>query len=203
MDWISFRRCLSPSVDFKGSLDNSVRQLKLKKINLTLSGEMKGFYLLEPLCFKCGWELASTDRRKHIALQEERQAQPESYGLMCLLSSVQASISLHFYLPEADLSISLIQSGACDLANSIAVADRQLLTCSHEMDKECDVPARVYTLVYPLSVRLQTRIQLNYCCHKRKLFLRKLPFWSWKVRSALPPSQCCKFWWLVWVPTAL
>lgn len=41
-------------MDFKGSLDDSVRQLKLEKINLPLSGEMKGFYLLEPFCFKCG-----------------------------------------------------------------------------------------------------------------------------------------------------
>lgn len=43
MDWISFQRWLS-SVDFRGSLDNPVRQLKLEKINLTLSGEMKDFY---------------------------------------------------------------------------------------------------------------------------------------------------------------
>lgn len=66
---------------------------------------MKVFYLLQPVCFKCGSELASIDRRKHIALQEERQAQPESYSLICLLSSVQASIFLHFYLPEADLTL--------------------------------------------------------------------------------------------------
>lgn len=51
----------------------------LEKINLTLSGEMKGFYLLKLLRSKCGGELSSTDRRKHNTVQEERQAQPESY----------------------------------------------------------------------------------------------------------------------------
>lgn len=81
--WAGFpSRGAFPSVGFKGSPDSSVRQLKLEKINLTLSGEMKGFYLLESLCSKCGGELASTDRRKHITLQLERQAQPESHSLM-------------------------------------------------------------------------------------------------------------------------
>lgn len=41
------------------------------------------------------------------------------------------------------------------------------------MDKKCDVPAPVYTPVYPLSVVLQTRIQVNYCCHKRKGFSKE------------------------------
>lgn len=63
-----------------------------KKINLTLSGEMKGFYLLELLCSKCGGELASTDRRKHITLQEETQAQLKA-AVWCLLSGVQTSLS--------------------------------------------------------------------------------------------------------------
>lgn len=68
----------------------------LEKINLTLSGEMKGFYLLELLCSKCGGELASTDRRKHTTLQEERQAQPESYSLMS--SEWYASKHLHIFI---------------------------------------------------------------------------------------------------------
>lgn len=68
---------------------------------------------------------------------------------------------------------------------------------SHEMDNQCDVPAE-FT---PLSV-LHLSDQdpsMSYFCHKRKLFLRNLPLWSWEVRSALSPSQCCKFWWLVGV----
>lgn len=81
--WTGFpSRGAFPSADFKASPDNSVRQLKLEKNNLTLSGEMKGFYLLEMLCSKCAGELASTDKRKLITLQEERQAQPGSYSLM-------------------------------------------------------------------------------------------------------------------------
>lgn len=81
--WTAFlSRGAFPSVSLKRSPDNSVRELNLEKINLTLSGEMKGFYLLELLCSECGGELASSDRRKHITLQEERQAQPESNSLM-------------------------------------------------------------------------------------------------------------------------
>lgn len=91
--WTGFpSRGAFPSAGFKRGPDNSVRQLKLEKINLILSREMKGFYLLELLCSKCDGELASTDRRKHITLQEETQAQLKA-ALWCLLSGVQASNS--------------------------------------------------------------------------------------------------------------
>lgn len=76
-----------------------MRPLNLEKINLTLSGEMKGFYFLELFCSKCGGELASSDRRKHITLQEERQAEPESDSLMA--SEWHASKDPHvFIFPE-------------------------------------------------------------------------------------------------------
>lgn len=111
---------------------------------------------------------------------------------------VQASISLHFYLPKADLSLSLIESGACDLANSIAVADGQLLTCAvmSWIRSVMFLHQFIPLFILSLSVRLQTRVQANYCCHKWILFLKKLLVWSWKINSALPLSQCCKSWWL-------
>lgn len=48
-----------------------MRELNLEKINLTLSGEMKGFYLLKLLCSKCGGELASGDRRNILLCRKK------------------------------------------------------------------------------------------------------------------------------------
>lgn len=91
--------------------------------------------------------MASTDRRKHIALQEERypgDCQAQTAIAWCLLSSVQGSISLHIYLPKADLSLSLIWCPRCGSANCCSRQALGHMHC-HEMCKECSVPAPLYT----------------------------------------------------------
>lgn len=126
-----------------------MRELNLEKINLPLSGEMKGFYLLELLCSKCGGELASSDRRKHITVQEERQAQPESNSLMA--SEWRASKHPHiFILPK--LTFPCLLSHLVPVIWLIGLLwQRQSLPWCQGMDRQCGAHAPVHTSVYPFS----------------------------------------------------
>lgn len=194
--WSGFlSRGAFPSVSLKRSPDNSMRELNLEKINLTLSGEMKGFYLLELLCSKCGGELASSDRRKHITLQEERQAQPESNSLMA--SEWRASKHPHiFILPK--LTFPSLLSHLVPVIWLIGLLWQRGSHC-HGVRGWTGILGSCTTSHLCLSIlRLQSRIQTNYC-HTRKVFCGSccfLPAVQWAseggLYSTVVLSHCSK-----------
>lgn len=103
---------------------------------------MKGFYLLELLCFKCAGELASTDRRKHIIVQEETQPQPESYSLMA--PEWRAGKHLHVFIFPKLTFPSLLSH----VVPVISLIQLQWQTGT-ELEKEHGAHAPVYGSVHP------------------------------------------------------